>query len=146
MKIYLDNSVFNRPFDNQNQQRILLETASFLAILEVIKTGKITLVISDATLYENNRNPFLERRLWIAHYCKLASKILSLDETILKRAKELEPYQIKNIDAIHIACAEKLKTDYFLTCDDRLINRYNRMDQKVIVINPATLVLKGLVL
>ena len=33
-KVYLDTSVYNRPFDDQNQTRIRLETESFLSILE----------------------------------------------------------------------------------------------------------------
>ena len=34
LKIYLDTSVYNRPFDDQRQTKIRLETEAFLSILE----------------------------------------------------------------------------------------------------------------
>jgi hypothetical protein len=37
MKIYLDNCVFNRPFDNQNAIRIRLEAEAKLYIQSLIK-------------------------------------------------------------------------------------------------------------
>ena len=32
------------------------------------------------------------------------------------------------MDAVHIACAEKAKADFFVTCDDNLIKRLKRID------------------
>jgi len=32
------------------------------------------------------------------------------------------------MDAVHIAWAEKAKADFFVTCDDRLINKLQRVD------------------
>ena len=46
MKIYLDTSVYNRPFDDQAQPRIWLESVSFSMILQLIETQKIELVTS----------------------------------------------------------------------------------------------------
>lgn len=57
MKLYLDLCVLNRPFDFQGQERISLETSIFIYILEKIERGIHELVISDAVLYENEKNP-----------------------------------------------------------------------------------------
>jgi len=40
MLLYLDNSVLNRPFDDQRQPRIWLETLSFSLVLTLIETGE----------------------------------------------------------------------------------------------------------
>ena len=38
---------------------------------------------------------------------------------------ELEKHGLKAVDALHGACAEQAGAEYFLTCDDRVIRRYN---------------------
>jgi len=55
------------------------------------------------------------------NYAKLHQ---TANENIKKRAKQLEKNAIKSMDALHIACAEAMNCDYFLSCDDRLLKRY----------------------
>jgi predicted nucleic acid-binding protein len=39
---------------------------------------------------------------------------------------------ISGMDALHVACAEKAKVDFFVTCDDRLTSKLKKMpDLKV---------------
>ena len=38
-RIYLDTSVYNRPFDDQTQPRIWLETLAFAVILQMVESG-----------------------------------------------------------------------------------------------------------
>jgi hypothetical protein len=77
VRIYLDTSVYNRPFDDQTQPRIWLETLAFAVILQMI-------------------------------------------------------------DALHLACAEAAESEYFLTCDDRVVRRYQ--GEKLRVLNPVDFV------
>lgn len=44
MKIYLDNCCFNRPFDDQIQIRIRLESEAKLKIQEEIQKGHVKLI------------------------------------------------------------------------------------------------------
>ncbi|GAB4403505.1 MAG: hypothetical protein OHK0052_26410 [Anaerolineales bacterium] len=64
MKIYLDTSVYHRPFDDQTQPRIWLETLSLGLILQLIESGKATLVNS-AVLELKALNPvdFVQKEL-----------------------------------------------------------------------------------
>jgi hypothetical protein len=41
MRIYLDTSVYNRPYDDQTQAKIYLETQAVLIILNLIETQQI---------------------------------------------------------------------------------------------------------
>ncbi|MCD4693262.1 MAG: hypothetical protein K8R79_10130 [Calditrichales bacterium] len=64
-RIYLDNCSFNRPFDDQSQLRIKLETEAKLAIQTSIINRKYELVWSYILDYENEQNPYEERKISI---------------------------------------------------------------------------------
>ncbi len=124
MKVYIDTCSLNRIFDDQSQPRIYMEASSMMIIFMMIDTGTTDLVSSDVLLFENSGNPYEERMEFVKLCLQKASHIQSLTENILKRAEEIEQLQIKGLDALHIACAEKLKATYFITCDDTIIKRY----------------------
>lgn len=125
MLLYLDNSVLNRPFDDQRQPRIWLETLSFSLVLTLIESREAKLIRSPIHDLENGRNPFPLRRRWIEKCLRLAEASVSLDNSVKSRALALEQAGFKALDALHAACAEAAGTDNFLTCDDRLIRRYS---------------------
>lgn len=65
MKVYFDNSVLNRPFDDPNQGFNRLETDILFWILRLIEEGALILVNSSVVEYENSLNPSLERNLFV---------------------------------------------------------------------------------
>ena len=73
--------------------------------------------------FENNDNPFEERRLRIAEWRKLAAVDCDLNEDILGRAEKLMQIGLRQKDAAHIACAIYLKAEYFVTTDKRILNK-----------------------
>ncbi len=137
MKIYLDTSVYNRPFDDQTQPRIWLETLAFAVIMQIIEAGDAELVASSVVKYENSYSPSAMRRKWVERCVRLATISQEVDETIRERAQQLEDEGIKALDALHIACAEKAGSAYFVTCDDQLIRRYTG---KLTLLNPIDFV------
>ena len=58
MRIYLDTSVLNRPFDDQTQARVHLETEAFLTVLDYVMSGRFSLINSAVLIFENQANPF----------------------------------------------------------------------------------------
>lgn len=135
MRVYLDTSVLNRPFDDQSQVKIFLETQAFLLILTLIESQQIALVSSSILEYENSRNSRLERANAVNLWLSLSKTYQKLTPEIRLRAKALEEMGVKPLDALHIASAEASRSDYFLTCDKRLINRCQALDLKVM--NPT---------
>lgn len=134
MKIYLDICSMNRIFDNQSQPRIFLESSAMIAILAMIENKSVSLVSSEVLLFENSRNPFEERRIFVSSVLAHAKIIQTINPAMLNRAQQIESVNgISGCDALHIACAEKLKCSYFITCDDRIVRRYNGV---VNVLNP----------
>ena len=136
MKIYLDNCCFNRPFDDQSQLRILLESEAKLKIQENIRSGAYNLIWSYMLDYENSKNPFLERREQILKWQSYSADDIEEDEEIIKTAAIMQLHGIRKLDALHLACAIQAKADFFLTTDDGILNKSGEIDN-IIVIDPV---------
>jgi predicted nucleic acid-binding protein len=139
-RVYLDTSTYNRPFDDQTQPKIFLETQAVIIILQMVEVKAVELISSSVLEYENSRNRYSIKQEAMNRYLQLAELRQEVDEEICKRAEELEKDGLKAIDALHVACAEAVNSDYFITCDKRLINRCSKLTMKVI--NPADFVLE----
>ena len=140
MKIYLDTSVYNRPFDDQTQPRIWMETLALALVLQLVEAGEATLVNSSVLEFENSRNPTALRQDWMARCLEQSTAYQLVDESIRKRAESLEKHGLKAIDALHVACAESAGVDYLLTCDARLLKKQKHIS--VPSMNPLDFVQK----
>ncbi len=140
VRLYLDTSLYNRPFDDQSQPKIFLETQAVVIVLQMVESGAAELVSSTALAYENSRNPYADRQKATECYLALASVYQVLDDSIRLRAKELEAQGVQALDALHVASAEAAGCDYLLTCDRRLINRCQSLTLRVI--NPTDFVVE----
>lgn len=123
MKLYLDNCCFNRPFDDQTQLKIHLESQAKLAVQDMIINQKHSLVWSYMLEYENSQNPFEIRKDSIVKWKDIADTYVEENENILTVAEELLSKGIKAKDAIHIACAAETHCDYFLTTDIGILKK-----------------------
>ena len=138
MKIYLDVCCLNRPFDDQTQERVHLETEAIEFILLHFEKEDWRWVGSEALIYEVNHVTNIDRRFNIFRLMSLIQESRSVSEKSIARAKQLVDLGFKALDALHIACAEDAKADVFLTTDDRLLKTAMR-NAKVIdvcVANP----------
>ena len=122
-KVYLDVNIYNRPFDDQSQVRIRLETISIFSIMQRIKRGDLSLIWSFIIDYENSLNPYDDVRQEVGLLSSLAFKTILPSDIIVTQAMKFESKGMKPRDALHIACALEAGADYFLTCDDKLINK-----------------------
>lgn len=133
MKLYLDNCSYNRPFDDQTQMKIHLETEAKLYIQECIREGRYGLVWSYMLDYENNANPYDDKKRTIEPWKNIASEFCTSSEDILLMGKDIMQKGIKAKDALHIACAIKSECDYFITTDMKLLNK---SVENINIINP----------
>ena len=106
----------------------------------MVEAKLIELVNSSVLEYENSRNSVLVNQQTMKRYLQIATIKQEVNETIRERAQELEKQGIKAIDALHVACAEASKSDYFITSDKRLINRCRGLTLQVI--NPTDFILE----
>jgi|SRR3989344_6513327 len=132
MKVYLDNSFLNRPFDSHDIEINRLESEILFFIVGLVKKKTIVLVNSSIIEYENSLNPFRERKTFIEKILNLAKAYQNLNEKIKKKALALENrFKIQPLDCLHLASAEFAKVDFFITCDYNLVKKY-KGDLKVI--------------
>lgn len=126
--LYLDTSIYNRPFDDQSQMRIRLETVAISMVLALIETGTFSAKWSFVLDYENSHNPFPERRAFVSYLARACDSIVEPDEAIRELARRLsEEHGVRGRDALHLACAELSRCKYLVTCDDRLIRQGQRL-------------------
>ena len=139
MKIYLDVSCLNRPFDDQSQARIRIETAAVTLIFERIDAGLWQQVSSEMAVIELDAITDVDRQNRVRMLLPESKAIMKLDETTFQRAAELERLGFKPADAVHVAAAERAKADVLLSCDDRLcrLAKRRRRDLQVKVVNPV---------
>jgi predicted nucleic acid-binding protein len=137
MRIYLDNCSYNRPFDEQVDIKVRLEAEAKLYIQELVKENRLDLVWSSVNEYENNDNPFDEKRERKWAWKDLAVEQCAMNDTILLKAGELMGRKLRAKDALHIASSIYAKCDYFITTDKKILNK-NIPD--IAVVNPVTFV------
>ena len=75
--LYLDMNIYNRPFDDQSQMRIRLETVAITMIFTLIESGHFSTRWSFVLEYENSRNPFPERRAYVRYMAQSCEAQLS---------------------------------------------------------------------
>lgn len=140
MTVYLDACCLNRPFDDQAQDRIRLESEAVLLILDHVERGEWRWVSSEALRFEVARNPDPERKRRVQVLVSSAADSVSLTDRVEQRGAQLEAMGFDAFDALHVACAEHAGVDVFLTTDDAIVRLARRSDDRigVRVENPLT--------
>jgi predicted nucleic acid-binding protein len=135
MRIYLDNCCFNRPFDDKSQIRIKLEAEAKLYIQEEIRLGKIELVWSYILEYENSVNPFKEKVKQILEWKTIALETIVENRKVKDNSSLFMKLGIKRKDSLHIACAIEGNCEYFITTDDKVLQKGKNI-KKIAVVDP----------
>jgi len=138
-KLYLDNCCFNRPYDDQQQTRIHLESLAKLHVQQSIVKNELDFVWSFVLEYENSKNTFQLRRETIRKFSYRCTQYVdeSNAEVVKTIARPIAETGVKDKDALHVACAIFSSCDYVLTTDDRLL-KY--VSEQIKIINPLQFV------
>lgn len=99
-----------------------------MKIQEDIRSGRLQLAWSYVLDYENNKNPYQERKQRIKSWKKYAVSDIQESPELLEDAALLNRKGLPNIDCLHIACAILSGCEYFLTTDDRILQRRKLID------------------
>lgn len=138
MRIYFNVCCLNRPFDDQTQDRIRLETEAILLILSRIATGEWQWVSSTVITTEIKQTPDATRQQRLLLLLEQVNETVIMSPETITRVRQLEAMGFKPFDAAHLAVAENGQADIFLTTDDRLVRRANSLAKRlqVRVLNP----------
>ena len=141
MRIYLDNCSLNRPYDDQSQLKIHLESEAKLWVQDEILRGRFELAWSYILEIENNQNPYLERKESIGTWQSLAVIDIEASEELLNQAKIIQSTGIKELDSLHIASAIMTNCVVFLTTDKGIIKKKDKIN-KIRIMNPVDFILE----
>ena len=90
----------------------------------------------------SNIKDVIKRAKVLEIYNKLNLTSIEFSDKIMERAYEIKKYNIKDMDALHIAYAESINIDYLITTDRLLINASNRATLKTKVMNPIDFIME----
>jgi predicted nucleic acid-binding protein len=132
--LYLDNCCFNRPYDDQEQITIYLETQAKLFIQAKIENGEYKLVWSFMLTAENEANIDSDKKNKISNWIKKSVSYIKYEKKIEDTAITVQGKTgIHSKDAIHIACAIFAGADYFITTDIKILKKTKLLDEIKII-------------
>ena len=124
MRVYLDMCYYNRPYDDQSQIKVSLETQAKLHIQDQIQKKQLELVASYMLRYECGQNPYEMRRRAIMQFVDTHTAAyvgLERKGEIESMAAEIMNTGVKFKDACHVASAIYAGCKYFISTDKRLL-------------------------
>ncbi len=138
MRVYLDVCCLNRPFDDQSQERVRLETEVLILLFLRVQAGDARWVSSEVNDYEVSQTPNMLRRSRVVALARTASEHVRLEAQDEERGVALGKLGFGSFDALHVACAERAGVDALLTTDDGLVKLAARHANElhVVVRNP----------
>lgn len=122
-RVYLDTNVYCRPLDDQSGRRVQEESRAFMEIVDVALRGKIVIVSSDYVKLEIEKilDP-LKRKDVRGFERTLSSVNIASSRQIIALAEEFTiKCALNPLDALHVSSAWVGKSDWFLTCDDEIL-------------------------
>jgi len=141
INIYLDNCAYNRPFDDKDQLAIRMEADAKLQIQEDIRKGVHDLTWSYMNEYENNDNPYDDKREAVGVWKQIAAHICPPGEKVLEKGKQIQHIAIRPKDSLNLACAIESGCRYFITTDKALLKKAGLISE-IEIINPIDFIRK----
>ena len=141
MRVYLDNCCYNRPFDDQSQFRVRMETEAKLRIQHLMRLGIVEYAWSKVLDYELGQSPFFDGEEKIADWSDWATMYVDITSQITVRGAEIMRMGVKRMDALHLSCALAANCDWFLTTDKGILRHVSELDS-MRVANPITFVME----
>jgi hypothetical protein len=133
----MDVCCINRPFDDQKNERIRMESEAVLAILNRCLFDW-TLIGSEVIDYEISKTPDIERQRKAERIISISKEKVFVNDVIAARALEIEKIGLKPTDSLHISCAE-MSAEVMLTTDDEILRSAIKKNAslKIRVMNPV---------
>jgi hypothetical protein len=139
MRLYFDCCCYNRPFDDQSQQRVHDESEAILSLMNRCIAVRGTILGSAVLRLEIDSIGDTVKREKVRHLYRAVNEDVGYTSMVRQRAEEICQHSaIHEMDALHISSAEMGRTDVFLTTDARLIRSCRSISLRVRVMNPVS--------
>jgi len=132
-KLYLDTCCYNRPFDDQTDGKIHLESEAVISILKLYEQKQVNIFGSEIIDFEISKIPDIIKQYKVLEISRIAKKKLIIDKDVEERALFLEKMGFKAFDALHIAIAEINKLDVFISTDKKAYNLAKKESKNMLI-------------
>nr|CBH37929.1 conserved hypothetical protein [uncultured archaeon] len=136
-RIYLDTNLWCRPFDKPSE-RITKEVNAFFEILEGASAKRYTLIGSVVLDAEVGIIEKEEKKVAVEGLISIftSQKILEVSES--EQREISKSMGLKLPDAYHIICAIRGESEYFISCDDEILRKGEKIGKRygIKVCNP----------
>jgi predicted nucleic acid-binding protein len=140
--LYLDVCALCRPYDDQNQLRIRLETDAVFLIFRRIEMGLYRAVVSPVHHNEVSAIREPSERLEMESLLGRLDNSCECDLSKARhRAEALINMGFGIADAAHVAFAEQM-AEIFITCDDKLLKLCTQTVLDIVATNPLEFIAK----
>jgi predicted nucleic acid-binding protein len=137
MRVYLDTCAIQRPLDDKKHAKVINESEAILKVMAAIQDSKVELAVSDVLIYETSLAVHPARRQLSEALLELGSISVKISPETTARSHYFALYEIKPMDALHLASAEAADCEFFCTCDERFLRRAREIaDLQVAVVSP----------
>jgi predicted nucleic acid-binding protein len=126
VRIYLNTSAYNRPFDNLTVDRVRAEAEAVASLLAAVEEGRVHLVGSEYLEFEIDQTPDRDRARRVRALLRCIATRVAATAPVILRARALERHGLRGLDALHVAAAEAGGAELLVTTDDRLVKRAAR--------------------
>lgn len=99
IRVYLDTCCFNRPLDNQGQERVRLESEAIIVILRKVARREWALIGSGALDDEIAAIPDPEHRKQVQEVARTATEYAPLGTASRRRGLELQAMGVRGYDS-----------------------------------------------
>lgn len=146
LRVYLDTCCLMRAFDDQSFPRVRLETLAISDIMDFVQSKRIQWVAGKAVYLEVSACPSHARRDEVMNWLRTVDEWQEYTPVVDRVAKRLIKQSIGEWDARHLATAEVARCDWFLSTDQALIKRAQKISPKlsVRVANPTEFILEDI--
>jgi len=141
----MDSCCFNRPYDDLSDAMVRMESEAIISIVDQCEHHDFIIYGSDVLVDEFSRMTDTVKFEKVTElYSSSTSNEIELNDNIINRASTLITEGIKPFDALHVACAEYVEADVFLSTDKKLLNAAKRIGVNIKVFNPTAWLLEVL--
>ena len=120
-----------------------MEAAACERIFEDAEAGRVQLMWSFMHADENRQCPYPERQEEVQRLSALCGVRIGPEDAIRSLAKRIETETgLAPKDCIHLGAAHYAQADVFVTCDDGILRRADRLPLEILVSNPVDYVMR----
>jgi len=121
-----------------------MESEAVAVILDRCELDKYELVTSNVIEYEILKILNQDKRDAVFKLTQVSHRSITVNDRVKMQAREFEKRKIKPYDALHLSLAQIAGVDVFLTTDDQILKKKEKLNITFRIMNPLDFIYEEL--